>query len=147
MPLTWSFENTPFGEDDIWSEEKDNFGQHWLKPPFYSIVFGTMALGIGQLTEATVPKFIERYKFLCAVHGGPVFSHYEVSEDGGVHVTRDSFDPQVVWKSIGFGANVGFEKKMAWLSRQTRPHYGASGWPVSKIRSFCVEHGINYAAL
>lgn len=74
--------------DDIW-------------PYTQSIIFATIALGIGDLTEDNYPEFIARLNIWNRI----------------CQLSFDEYPEDLVFKMIGLRVNVGFETRSKWMKR------------------------------
>jgi len=85
-----------------------------MKPATHSIIFATMAVGIGDLTEKNAPEFYARLHLYERMVGA-----FLVKMDDGKRVDVP-FTPEDVRAHIGLRTNVGpVETRSKWLKRVT----------------------------
>jgi len=91
------------------------FGSEYedLNPEAKSMVFATVMVGIGTITDSNASDFYARYKFLEKIDGTYLYSYLGESGDlEDQYVTTD-----IVNKYIGLSTNVSFESNTSWLDR------------------------------
>ncbi len=115
MPLNWDtttveyFKNNP---DELWVNDD-------LNVETKSLVFGTMSIGIGHITEKNYLDFYARWKVLEKMD--PSFYLYSTFIDSQKmyhHLTVD-----VVKKHIGLATNVSYESNTKWSERMSRNRF------------------------
>jgi hypothetical protein len=111
MALNWSYENvTPEGKAMIESSWLGEKGDE-TNPALDSVIWATMAIGVGQWTKANMPAVLERmaiYQFLC----GPAITF----NDG----RRYYVTPEELAKLEGLSTNVTKETDAAFAKKVIR---------------------------
>ncbi len=106
MSLNWSLE----GCED-WEALKTD--EEW--PITQTLIFATMGVGIGEITEKTLPEFYARIAFLERLNGSFVKAQ---SEDGSDWVDRP-ITVEDIRRRIGLTTNVfPQETRAKWAKRQ-----------------------------
>lgn len=101
MALSYDF-TTVKGIDELHKDEDERAISH-------SLIWATMSVGIGDLTEKNLEEFYIRVKFL--------------ERDGTFMNSHDKeypFTLEMLRKRVGLRTNVGYESRSAWLKRQTK---------------------------
>lgn len=102
MSLNWSIENVKDNQELI-----DDANESAITE---SLIWLTMAVGIGEITEDTVDEFVNRATIVQALHGAYMFKGAEP-----YYITRDH-----IVRRIGLHTNVGGpEPRTKWLKRWT----------------------------
>lgn len=99
MSLNFSVENVE-NYDENYPATEDN---RW-NPITEEIVFASMAVGLGKITDKTAPEFYARMQIFAANHG---FVYSSTASDIKNHV--------------GFSVNVSDETRSQWFKRTIRP--------------------------
>src|SRR3954463_2341013 len=107
MSLSWNVENVKDYEKVCWIGEKGD-PERRINPVTETLVFGTMAVGMGSITENNVGEFAARFRVMEKVHGaflvkGGGKPWYLSDEDFIAH--------------IGLYTNVSSETRPQWASR------------------------------
>lgn len=115
MPLNWDttsvvyFKDNP---DELWVNDD-------LNVETKSLVFGSMSVGIGHITEKNFLDFYARWKVLEKMD--PSFYLYSTFVDNQKHYQHLTLD--VVKKHIGLATNVGYESQTKWSDRMSRNRF------------------------
>lgn len=119
MPLTWNVKNVKYYQDNLDElyVKVEEFGQEYedVNAQTKTIIFATMALGIGNLSEANAPEFYGRFKVLEKLDDFYITSHYD-----GEKLVKNYITPAIVHKHIGLSTNVGWESTTAWTTRTAK---------------------------
>jgi hypothetical protein len=117
MTLNWSTENVKYFKDhpdELWT--KINVGlpgeQEDLNVETKSLVFGSMALGIGVVSYKTAPDFYARWKMFEKYDNFYLYSTWDGDETIKTYLT-----PKVVVKHFGLTTNVSTESETVWAKR------------------------------
>jgi hypothetical protein len=117
MSLNWSTENVKYFKDhpdELWT--KINVGmpgeQEDLNVETKSLVFGSMALGIGSISYKNAPDFYARWKVFEKYDNFYLYSVWDGEETVKTYLT-----PQVVVKHFGLSTNVSTESETVWAKR------------------------------
>jgi len=114
MALTWNVENVkdndsicfiPTGETD-----EDGKALRRMNPVTHALIFATMSVGMGRITEGNAPEFYARLNIMERLHGDMI--HRAEGFEGDPKIT-----PQEVRAHIGLYCNVGFETREEWTRR------------------------------
>lgn len=119
MPLTWNVANVKYYQDnldELYIKAKE-FGEEYddVNPETKMIIFSTMAIGIGNLSEENAPEFYGRFKVLEKLDD---FYLTAYSRDG--QIVKNYITPAIVHKHIGLVTNVSWESTTAWTSRTAK---------------------------
>lgn len=130
MSLNWSTENVKYFKDhpdELWT--KINVGmpgeQEDLNVETKSLVFGSMALGIGVINYKNAPDFYARWKMFEKYDNFYLYSTYDGKESIKTYLT-----PNVLIKHFGLTTNVSTESEAVWSKRMAK--------------SFAQEHARGY---
>jgi hypothetical protein len=117
MTLNWSTENVKYFKDhpdELWT--KINVGrpgeQEDLNVETKSLVFGSMALGIGVISYKTAPDFYARWKMFEKYDNFYLYSTWDGEETIKTYLT-----PRTVVKHFGLTTNVSTESETVWAKR------------------------------
>jgi hypothetical protein len=123
MPLNWNateiqyFKDNP---DELWVKSK-SFGEEYddVNAETKSLIFGSMAVGIGRITETSAPEFYGRWKVLEKIDDICVTSVYD-----GTDIIKNYITPDIVSKHIGLSMNVIDISRTKWAANYLRntPH-------------------------
>lgn len=119
MALNFNFGDTEYfkTEGSICNAEPASDGMYYHVAEIEYVIWASMFVGIGHITEANVDKFIARCIIWEKVHGAFVS---RVGEDGK---TESAFDADVIRRCIGYRANVSPLTKAQFIANLTR-HMG-----------------------
>lgn len=117
MTLNWETKNIKYFENnpnELWT--RINVGlpgeQDDLNAETKALIFGSMAVGIGNLNYKTAPEFYARWKFFEKYDNLYLFSTYN---DGDIK--HKYLTPNIVIKHLGLITNVSKESEASWVSR------------------------------
>lgn len=125
MSLNWDARNIQYFKDhpdELNVEVPDSYGNGKstytdLNVETKSLVFGTMAIGIGNITDKNYLDFYARWKTLEKLDSSfYLYSSFNDNEKICHKLTLD-----VVKKHIGLVTNVGFESLAKWSERMSSP--------------------------
>lgn len=122
MSLNWSTEKVKyFNEhpDELWVKRKDgDYEYEDVNAETKSLIFATMAIGIGNLTISTAADFYARFKIL------EKFDHLSVYVwfDENNEIQHQFLTHEMVMKHIGLGTNVSKEGKTSWIERMAKSY-------------------------
>lgn len=119
MSLNWDTRNVEYfkkNPDELWVNDD-------LNVETKSLVFGSMSIGIGSITEKNCIDFYARWKTLEKLD--KAFYLYSVFIDN--EKTYQYLTMDIVRKHIGLSTNVGFESQSNWSKRM------ASNWLKGKV--------------
>jgi len=120
MPLNWNVSNIDFYKDDldsIWMKVNDGWGDYDdVIPELKSMIFATMAIGIGGLSEKTAPDFYARFKVLEKIDDFYVTG--SLGDDGLLN--KQYITPYIVKKHIGLATNVSTISNTEWVKNLLR---------------------------
>lgn len=89
-------------------------GEAFMNPVAKSLIFVTMALGMGEITEANYKDFYKRLRFFEALHG-PLLQYEGV--EGAESLANKRFTIHDIKAHIGLRTNVSFETESKWRKR------------------------------
>ena len=110
MALHWDI--TAVADEYAWkSGNVDDGGT--LDPIMHGLIWATMAVGLGKITEQNAAEFGARLDLWQDIHGG-----FMSGPDGPFRITRED-----VRNRIGLRCNVSDETRAAWIKRTTADHF------------------------
>ena len=104
MPLNWNITKVVDHENLCWVKDGDG---HRVHPVTECLVFGTMGVGLGEITEANCDEFARRLAIYQELVGAMM-----VNDKGPRLITAEE-----VRAHIGLHTNVRNEKPAAWRKR------------------------------
>ena len=118
MPLNWNAERIKFFQenpDDLYVDVPGDNGSTYsdLNVVTKSLVFGTMSVGIGDLTFKNAPDYYARWKML-EEHDG-YYLYGKVNDEGDF--VRFYLTPEIIMQHIGLATNVSHVSKKEWVTR------------------------------
>ena len=143
MSLNWSTENVKYFKDhpdELWVKVNEGKpGEHEdVNIETKSLIFGSMALGIGSITYKNAPDYYARWKFFEKYDNFHLYSVWDGEETTYTYLT-----PQVVVKHFGLGTNVSTESESVWVKRIAKQyiqeharHYRDSLVSENEIKAF-----------
>lgn len=127
MTLDWStkkikhFNDNP---DDLWVTYGKGTTEEYqdVNAETKALIFGTMAIGIGNLKYTNAPDFYARWKIMEKYDKIYLYSKFQYREDGTCEddLEYTYLSPSVVMKHIGLSTNVGYVSKKDWISRYVK---------------------------
>lgn len=100
MSLNFDLKNIENYEEKCWIDDKIN-------PRTETVIFATMWVGMGEITEDNADEFYARFK-IAEKSGGPfMFMDGEDYE----------FTPEDIIDHIGLRTNAGYESRQQWIKR------------------------------
>lgn len=117
MSLNWTTEKVKYFKDhpdELWVKVNEGKpGEHEdVNVETKSLIFGSMALGIGSITYKTAPDYYARWKLFEKYDNFHLYSVWDGEETTYTYLT-----PQVVVKHFGLGTNVSTESESVWVKR------------------------------
>lgn len=146
MALTWNVKNVKYYQENVDSlyVKVEEFGQEYddVNPETKMIIFSTMAIGIGNLSEVNAPEFYGRFKVLEKLDDFYLTSYVKDGE-----LIKNYITPEIVHKHIGLVTNVGWESTTAWTSRtakNTRFRQTEMKYEAKDLRSIIAFYSLEY---
>lgn len=117
MPLTWDATKIKIYENDkdaIWQKYNVGTAEEYedVNVELKSLIFGTMAVGIGNLKYTNAPDYYARWKIFEKYRHFSLYVWFEDDEKKEQLLT-----PEILKKYIGLSTNVSYESKKAWILR------------------------------
>lgn len=113
MALHWNVSKVDAADNEFGLINKDEDGRGELHPVTHSMIWATMTVGIGAITEKTVEEFAARLDLWQRVNGALMRAQDEATGEWSDRpITRDE-----VRAHIGLECNVGWETRTKWLKR------------------------------
>lgn len=103
MSLNWDISDCANSEELLTEEQ-------WPMTEF--MIFSTMIVGIGKITEENVSEYYSRIRFYERLNG-----HFFKTKDEFGNFEGKDFPPSELKKYIGLRANVSYEETEGWISR------------------------------
>ena len=107
MSLTWDLENIKDYKTVCWKKDGD------MNPVTNALIWGTMGVGIGHITDKNVDEFAARFRILEKLHGAFL---YKPGKGGKGKVDWYLSDEDFI-AHIGLWCNVSFEARTKWVAR------------------------------
>jgi predicted nucleotidyltransferase len=143
MALNWNVSNVDYYKDDldsIWIKVNDGWGDYDdVIPELKSMIFSTMAIGIGHLSEKTAPDFYARFKVLEKIDDFYVTS--KLCDDG--LLDKQYITPYIVKKHIGLSTNVTTLSNIEWVKNLLRNDKRIK-YSNAEIKSMITVYSIEY---
>lgn len=120
MSLNWSTENVKYFKDhpdELWVKVNEGKpGEHEdVNVETKALIFGSMALGIGEINYKTAPDFYARWKFFEKHDNFYLYSVWDGKETIYTYLT-----PSVILKHFGLSTNVSTESESVWAKRMSK---------------------------
>lgn len=146
MSLNYSFGNVKHYQSNFDSlyVKYSQFGSEYedLNPEAKSIVFATMSVGIGTITNANASEFYGRMKFLEKVDDLYLYSYVDESTNT---IEYQYVTTEIINKYIGLSTNVTFESTTFWLdTRYKRDKKFESCMSKADAKVYIKYHAIEY---
>jgi hypothetical protein len=111
MSLNWNISNIKNYEEICFSVDDD--GEKYLSGITEALIFHTMAIGMGEITEQNVSEFYNRASLYAKFFGNPIRYYDEQTEK---YETR-RFTANEIKNHIGLSTNVSYESPTKWRNR------------------------------
>lgn len=110
MALTWDVTNIENYKTTVWIPEptEENPDAARMNPVTEVLIFGTMSVGLGSITDKNVDEFAARFRIIEKLHG-PMLS---AKDEKDRYVTDEEFIAH-----IGLACNVSNETRAQWARR------------------------------
>lgn len=117
MSLNWSTEKIKYFNDNpdaLWVKYREGEVEEYtdVNAETKSLIFGTMAVGIGYIDYKNAPSFYARWKLMEKLDGLYLYSTWMNGESEKIYLT-----PDVLVKHFGLATNVGKVSDKEWLDR------------------------------
>lgn len=110
MSLNFSFENIANYEQVCWIYDGDD---KRMNPVTEALIFGTMSVGLGAITDKNVDEFAARFRVIEKIHGAML---YKPNPDGEGIIDWYLSDEDFI-VHIGLSCNVSNETRSKWAGR------------------------------
>ena len=111
MALSYDFTNIKDYKQTVWipTDEKDDDGEPLVRmnPVTHALIFGTISVGLGSITDKNIDEFVGRFRIIEKVHGAMVTKRGE-----DYFITDEEFIAH-----IGLVTNVSNETRTQWARR------------------------------
>lgn len=124
MSLNWSTQRVEYfkqNPDELWVKYHKGTPEEYedVNAETKALIFGSMALGLGSITEKNASDWYARWKMYEKYEGFTLYSIYrEGSGYEEVYLT-----PEVILKHVGLGMNVSDETTTNWCKRFSKPRH------------------------
>lgn len=105
MALKWNVEHIKDHDTVCWIEEN---GKQCVNPVTQTLIFGTMMVGLGEITDKNVDEFVARFRILEKLQGP-----FLIKGDGEPWYLSD----EDFIAHIGLWCNVSNETRSRWVAR------------------------------
>lgn len=116
MSLDWNAKNVQFFKDNpdaLWTTWEENGSEvSDVNAETKSLIFGSMAVGIGHFSEKNCAEWYARWKMYEKFDGFYLYSKFDGNEINHIYLT-----PDVLTKHINLSTNVGYESANDWVKR------------------------------
>lgn len=120
MSLDWNTTKVQYFKDhpdELWVKIKTNFDEYDdVNAETKALIFGSMAVGLGSITNANAPEWYARWKLLEEYDGLYLYRTFGEGTDEKVYLT-----PEVLLKHINLSTNVSNTTTAAWCKNFVRP--------------------------
>lgn len=106
MSLNWQVDGIKDYKTVCWKEDGE------MNPVTNTLIWGTIGVGMGQITDKNVDEFAARFRLLEKIHGAFL---YKPAEGGGKQDWYLSDEDFIA--HIGLWCNVSFESRTKWVAR------------------------------
>lgn len=134
MSLNWSTESIKYfneNPDKLWVKYREGQVDEYsdINAETKSLIFGTMAVGIGYIDYKNAPSFYARWKLMEKLDGLYLYSTWLDGESEKIYLT-----PDVLVKHFGLSTNVSKVSDKEWLDKYIKSytHEVASGRRVNE---------------
>jgi len=110
MSLNFSFDKIANYEAVCWIGEGD---ERRMNPVTEALIFGTMSVGLGAITDKNVDEFAARFRVIEKIHGAML---YKPNPEGEGHIDWYLSDEDFI-AHIGLACNVSNETRSKWAQR------------------------------
>jgi hypothetical protein len=110
MSLNFNFEKIANYMDVVWIGEGD---ERRMNPVTEALIFGTMTVGLGSITDSNVDEFAARFRVIEKIHGAQL---YKPNPDGPGTIDWFVSDEDFI-AHIGLSCNVSNETRSKWAAR------------------------------
>ena len=122
MTLNWSTEKVVYfkdNPDELWVDYERDRGESYsdVNAQTKSMIFASMAVGIGNLTDANAKEWYARWKIMEKYDG----IYFTSSFIDGEYVDN-TLPPEIVKKHIGLSTNVSYIKSSDWAIRLAKSY-------------------------
>ncbi|MEY3376682.1 MAG: hypothetical protein RL463_992 [Bacteroidota bacterium] len=122
MALNWSTEKIKyFSEhpDELWVKQTDGYNEYDdVNAETKSLIFATMAVGIGSLSISTAADFYARFKILEKFDNLSVYIWFDKNNEKHTQYLTH----EIVMKHIGLGTNVSKVNKTEWINKLAKSY-------------------------
>jgi len=110
MALNFQFEKIANYMDVVWVGDGE---ERRMNPVTEALIFGTMSVGLGEITDSNVDEFAARFRIIEKIHGAML---YKPNPDGEGTIDWFLTDEDFI-AHIGLTTNVTNERRSQWASR------------------------------
>jgi hypothetical protein len=110
MALNFSFDKIANYQTTCWIGEGD---ERRMNPVTEALIFGTMTVGLGSITDSNVDEFAARFRVIEKIHGAQL---YKPNPDGPGTMDWFLTDEDFI-AHIGLSCNVSNETRSKWAGR------------------------------
>lgn len=144
MSLNWNAEKVKYFEDnpdDLYIHIKTEMDDYWdVNAETKSLIFGSMIVGLGSITESNIPDWYARWKVLEKLEN--YYLYYKVldSEYEYVYISIP-----ILEKHVGLCMNVSNEKEAGWCSRMAKHKFlNGNQYTANQIRSLVTVNKMEF---
>ena len=112
MALSWQVDQIKDYKNVCWIPDADS-DERRLNPVTEALIFGTMSVGLGSITDKNVDEFAARFRIIEKIHGAQL---YKPNPEGKGIVDWFVSDEDFI-AHIGLVCNVSNETRAKWAAR------------------------------
>ena len=112
MSLNWQVDGIKDYENVCWIGDRE-MGDRRMNPVTEALIFGTMSVGLGSITDKNVDEFAARFRVIEKIHGAML---YKPNPEGEGHIDWYLSDEDFI-AHIGLACNVSNETRSKWAQR------------------------------
>jgi hypothetical protein len=125
MSLNWSTQKVEYfkqNPDELWVKYRKGTPEEYedVNAETKALIFGSMALGLGSITEKNASEWYARWKMYEKYAGFTLYSVYDKESN---KINEVYLTPEVILKHIGLSMNVSDETTATWCKRFAKPMY------------------------
>jgi hypothetical protein len=145
MSLNWSTERVVYfkeNPDELWVEHEPNIGEKYsdVNAQTKTMIFGSMAVGIGNITDANAKEWYARWKIMEKYDNISFTTSFVDGE-----WVDNKLTPDVVEKHIGLSTNVSYIKNSDWATRLAKDYIRKNiNVSVAEIKSLITVFALDY---
>ena len=145
MSLNWSTERVAYfkeNPDELWVQHSPDIGElyHDVNAQTKTMIFGSMAVGIGNITDTNAKEWYARWKIMEKYDNLSFTTSFVDGE-----WIDNKLTPDIVHKHIGLSTNVSYIKNSDWAMRLAKDYARRNiSLSVAEIKSLITVFALDY---